>query len=29
LGQLDQYLAVLEGRPGPTPWAFLTPRSLL
>jgi hypothetical protein len=26
LSQLDQYLAVLEGRPGPTPWAFLTSR---
>jgi hypothetical protein len=23
-GQFDQALAVLEGRPGPTPWAFLT-----
>jgi hypothetical protein len=26
LSQLDQWLAVWEGRPGPTPWAFLTPR---
>jgi hypothetical protein len=26
LSQFEQYLAVLEGRPGPTPWAFLTPR---
>src|SRR5262249_42459731 len=24
--QLDQWLAVLEGRPGPTPWAFLAAR---
>jgi hypothetical protein len=27
LSQLDQCLAMLEGRPGPTPWAFLTPRA--
>jgi hypothetical protein len=27
LSQLDQLLAVLEGRPGPTPWAFLTTRA--
>jgi hypothetical protein len=25
LSQFEQFLAVLEGRPGPTPWAFLTP----
>jgi hypothetical protein len=26
LHQLDQLLAVYEGRPGPTPWAFMTAR---
>jgi hypothetical protein len=25
-GQLDQLLAVWEGRPGPTPWLVLRPR---
>jgi hypothetical protein len=25
LNQLDQYLAVWEGRPGPTPWVFMRP----
>ncbi len=26
LSQFDQFLAVVEGRPGPTPWAFMTVR---